>query len=49
VRIPVKVKRRFKAHAAMLGIEPNELFVEIWKRYEVALPVEDPDVTRDSK
>lgn len=34
VRIPVVVKRRFKAHAAMRGIEPNELFVEVWAHYE---------------
>jgi hypothetical protein len=34
VRIPVNIKRRFKAHAALRGIEPNELFVEIWDHYE---------------
>lgn len=34
VRIPTAVKRRFKAHAAMLGLEPNELFVEVWDHYE---------------
>ena len=34
IRIPRDVKRRFKAEAAMLGIEPNELFVRIWSRYE---------------
>lgn len=30
VRIPGPVKRRFKAHAAMRGMEPNELFVGMW-------------------
>lgn len=34
VRIPVVVKRRFKAHAAMRGLEPHELFVEVWGFYE---------------
>lgn len=34
VRIPTAVKRRFKAHAAMRGLEPNELFVEVWENYE---------------
>ena len=34
VRIPTEIKRRFKALAAMRGIEPNELFVEIWDHYE---------------
>ena len=34
VRIPGTVKRRFKAHAAMRGVEPNELFVEVWEHYE---------------
>lgn len=34
VRIPVPIKRRFKAHAAMRGLEPNELFVEVWTHYE---------------
>lgn len=34
VRIPLAVKRRFKSHAAMRGIEPNELFVEVWHHYE---------------
>jgi len=34
VRIPVGVKRRFKAHAALRGIEANELFVEVWEYYE---------------
>jgi hypothetical protein len=34
VRIPTRVKRRFKAFAAMQGIEPNQLFVEIWEHYE---------------
>lgn len=34
VRIPGAVKRRFKAQAAIRGMEPNELFVEVWKHYE---------------
>jgi hypothetical protein len=34
IRIPRAVKRRFKAHAAMRGMEPNELFVEVWGLYE---------------
>ena len=37
VRIPAHVKRRFKAHAALRGIEPNELFVEVWNHYESAV------------
>jgi aldehyde dehydrogenase family protein len=32
VRIPTPVKRRFKAQAAMRGMEPNELFVEVGVR-----------------
>jgi hypothetical protein len=36
VRIPGAVKRRFKALAALRGIEPNELFVEVWEHYERA-------------
>lgn len=34
VRIPVRVKRRFKAAAALRGIDPNVLFVEVWEHYE---------------
>lgn len=34
VRIPGSVKRRFKAHAALRGMEPNELFVEVWEHYQ---------------
>jgi hypothetical protein len=34
VRIPAAVKRRFKAQAAIRGMEPNELFVEVWDHYE---------------
>ncbi len=34
VRIPQDVKRRLKAHAAMRGIAPHELFVEVWEHYE---------------
>lgn len=37
VRIPVAVKRRFKAHAAMRGLEPNALFVKLWEDYETRL------------
>jgi hypothetical protein len=33
IRIPSDVKRRFKAHAALCGQEPNELFVEMWEPY----------------
>jgi hypothetical protein len=36
LRIPTIVKRRFKAHAALRGMEPNELFVEIWNDYEAS-------------
>ena len=36
IRIPVAVKRRFKAHAAMLGLEPNALFIKVWDHYEAA-------------
>jgi hypothetical protein len=38
VRIPQSLKRRFKAHAAMLGLEPNELFVVVWQHYEATHP-----------
>ena len=34
IRIPVAIKRQFKAHAAMRGMEPNQLFVEVWEHYE---------------
>jgi len=34
MRIPVVIKRRFKSHAALKGIDPNELFVEVWEFYE---------------
>ena len=34
VRIPAHIKRRFKAHAALRGLEPNELFVEVWNHYQ---------------
>lgn len=37
VRIPTAIKRRFKAHAAIRGLEPNELFVEVWNYYERTL------------
>jgi hypothetical protein len=34
IRIPSDVKRRFKARAALAGLEPNQLFVEVWEHYE---------------
>jgi len=34
VRIPITVKRAFKSAAALRGMEPNELFVEVWDHYE---------------
>jgi hypothetical protein len=34
VRIPSSVKRAFKSQAALQGLEPNELFVEIWEQYQ---------------
>ncbi|WP_448205709.1 hypothetical protein [Azospirillum sp. sgz302134] len=34
VRIPTLVKRQFKAAAAMRGLEPHELFVEVWEHYQ---------------
>lgn len=40
IRIPSDVKRRFKACAAMAGIEPNQLFVQIWEHYEKTAPHE---------
>jgi hypothetical protein len=40
VRIPVGVKRRFKSHAALRGMEPNELFVVVWEHYEESLKAE---------
>lgn len=40
VRIPVTVKRRFKSHAALRGMEPNELFVLVWEHYEASLKSE---------
>ena len=45
VRIPSSVKRRFKAAAAMRGIEPNELFVEVWQHYERT----GPDATKKAR
>ena len=36
VRIPISVKRRFKSCAALNGVEPNELFCEMWAYYEAA-------------
>lgn len=34
VRIPRDIKRRFKAKAALMGMEPNELFVRMWDVFE---------------
>lgn len=31
------VKRRFNSHAALRGMEPNELFVVMWEHYEAGL------------
>lgn len=36
IRIPTAIKRRFKSHAALLGVEPNELFVTVWEQYEAS-------------
>lgn len=36
IRIPVGIKRRFKAYAAMQGMEPNRLFIEVWGFFEQA-------------
>lgn len=36
VRIPVTVKRRFKSEAALRGVDPNQLFVEVWSFWEAA-------------
>ncbi len=41
VRIPVSVKRRFKSYAALRGIEPHALFVEIWEYYESSHKVDN--------
>lgn len=38
VRIPVGIKRAFKSQAALLGLEPNELFVKVWEHYERTRP-----------
>ena len=38
VRIPVGIKRAFKSHAALRGMEPNALFVEVWEHYEQTSP-----------
>lgn len=38
VRIPVGIKRAFKSQAALLGLEPNELFVIVWEHYERTRP-----------
>lgn len=34
IRIPTSIKRAFKSRAALRGIEPNQLFVEVWEHYE---------------
>ncbi len=33
VRIPMPVKRAFKSRAALMGLEPNQLFVQVWDHY----------------
>ena len=38
VRIPSSVKRRFKAAAALRGIDANVLFIEMWDHYERTHP-----------
>ncbi len=43
VRIPVSIKRAFKSAAALRGIEPNQLFVEIWDHYERTGGSNNPD------
>lgn len=35
VRIPGPVKPMFKAHAPLRGIEPHQLFVEMWEHHEL--------------
>ena len=37
VRIPGALKRQFKAHAALRGLEPNELFAEVWAHYHLTV------------
>lgn len=34
VRIPTSIKRAFKSQAALRGMAPHELFVEVWEHYE---------------
>ena len=46
VRIPVSLKRRFKSHAALRGLEPHELFVEMWEVYERTLELKPADTTK---
>jgi hypothetical protein len=46
VRIPVAVKRRFKSHAALRGLDPHELFVEVWESYEASLR---PEASKDGE
>jgi len=38
IRLPARIKREFKALAALRGIDPNELFVEVWQHYERTNP-----------
>jgi hypothetical protein len=46
VRIPIDVKRAFKSAAALRGMEPNELFIEMWYQYQHshdrAMPAQGP-------
>jgi hypothetical protein len=46
VRIPTPIKRAFKSRAALRGLEPNELFVEVWEHYERTHPGEKPRSTK---
>jgi hypothetical protein len=43
VRIPIGIKRRFKSYAALRGLDPNELFVLVWERYEASLQTHNAD------
>jgi hypothetical protein len=46
VRLPVHLKRQFKSHAALRGMEPHQLFVEVWEHYEASLR---PSVAEDEE
>ena len=40
------IERAFKAAAALRGMEPNQLFVEVWDHYERTCPNEPHARTR---